>query len=70
MEEKFLFLGDSSPETDLGSTSVLVWSDWGGAQGGNDDYLGHDDGDNVGDGEGYGDRVDICFPGVRCDHLR
>ena len=67
MEEKFLenleknpFLGDSSFETDLGSTSVLVWGHRGGTQGGDDDYLGDDD----------GDRDDICFPGVRCDHLR
>ena len=37
---------------------------------------GDDDGDDVGDavGDSYeemdGDRDDICFPGVRCDHLR
>ena len=51
MLKKFFSLGDSSPETDLGSTSVLVWGHRGGTQGGNDDYLGDDDGDNVGDGE-------------------
>ena len=76
MLKKIFFLGDSSPETDLGSTSVLVWGHRGGTQGGDDVYLGDDDGDNDGDdvGDSYeeedGDRGDICFPGVRCDHLR